>query len=71
MPPLKVPQAFESAGRHLSFTAIASEPNVTPGAISQKIRLQEEFLELKFVQLTQLRDRIERLFLLIMPTVSR
>ena len=47
LPPLKALQAFESAGRHLSFTAAASELNVTPGAISQQIRLLEEFLELK------------------------
>jgi LysR family glycine cleavage system transcriptional activator len=47
LPPLKSLQAFESAGRHLSFSAAASELNVTPGAISQQIRLLEEFLELK------------------------
>ena len=47
LPPLKALQAFESAGRHLSFTAAAAEMNVTPGAISQQIRLLEEFLELK------------------------
>jgi len=47
LPPLKALQAFESAGRHLSFTAAAAELNVTPGAISQQIRMLEEFLELK------------------------
>jgi LysR family glycine cleavage system transcriptional activator len=47
LPPLKALQAFESAARHLSFTAAATELNVTPGAISQQIRLLEEFLELK------------------------
>ena len=47
LPPLKALQAFESAGRQLSFTAAASELSVTPGAISQQIRLLEEFLELK------------------------
>jgi len=47
LPPLKSLQAFESAGRHLSFTGAAQELNVTPGAISQQIRLLEEFLETK------------------------
>jgi LysR family glycine cleavage system transcriptional activator len=47
LPPLKALQAFESAGRLLSFSAAAAELNVTPGAISQQIRLLEEFLELK------------------------
>jgi len=45
LPPLKSLQAFEAAGRHLSFTEAARELNVTPGAISQQIRLLEEFLE--------------------------
>ena len=44
LPPLKSLQAFESAGRRLSFTLAAQELNVTPGAISQQIRQLEEFL---------------------------
>ena len=47
LPPLKSLQAFEAAGRHLSFTRAAAELNVTPGAISQQIRLLEDFLEVK------------------------
>jgi LysR family glycine cleavage system transcriptional activator len=47
LPSLKSLQAFEAAGRHLSFTAAAQELNVTPGAISQQIRQLEEHLELK------------------------
>ena len=47
LPPLKSLQAFEAAGRLLSFTEAAQELNVTPGAISQQIRMLEEFLELK------------------------
>ena len=47
LPPLKSLQAFEAAGRHLSFTEAARELNVTPGAVSQQIRLLEEFLEIK------------------------
>jgi LysR family glycine cleavage system transcriptional activator len=44
LPSLKSLQAFESAGRRLSFTLAAQELNVTPGAISQQIRQLEEFL---------------------------
>jgi LysR family glycine cleavage system transcriptional activator len=44
LPPLKSLQAFECAGRRLSFTLAAQELNVTPGAISQQIRQLEEFL---------------------------
>ncbi len=47
LPPLKSLHAFEAAGRHLSFTEAARELNVTPGAISQQIRILEEFLEIK------------------------
>lgn len=47
LPSLKNLQAFEAAGRHLSFTLAARELNVTPGAISQQMRMLEEFLEIK------------------------
>ena len=47
LPPLNSLRAFESAGRHLSFSKAADELNVTPGAISQQIRTLEEFLEIR------------------------
>ncbi len=47
LPPLKSLQAFEAAGRLLSFTEAARELNVTPGAISQQIRMLEDFLEVR------------------------
>lgn len=43
-PSLNALRAFESAGRHLNFSKAADELNVTPGAISQQIRILEEFL---------------------------
>jgi LysR family glycine cleavage system transcriptional activator len=46
LPPLNSLRAFESAGRHLSFSKAAEELNVTPGAISQQIRSLEDFLEI-------------------------
>lgn len=42
LPPLNALRAFESAGRHLSFTLAAKELNVTPGAISRQIKLLED-----------------------------
>jgi DNA-binding transcriptional LysR family regulator len=44
LPPLSTLQAFEAAGRHLSFTRAATELNVTQAAISKQIRLLEERL---------------------------
>ena len=45
-PPLKALRAFESAARHLSITEAANELFVTPGAISQQIKVLEEFLDI-------------------------
>ncbi len=47
LPPLNSLRAFESAGRHLSFSKAALELSVTTGAISQQIRTLEEFLDIK------------------------
>lgn len=44
-PPLNALRAFESAGRHLSFTRAAAELNVTPAAISHQVKALEEFVE--------------------------
>ena len=44
-PPLNALRAFESAGRHLSFTKAAAELNVTPAAISHQVKALEELLE--------------------------
>lgn len=44
LPPLNALRAFESAGRHLSFTKAAAELNVTPAAISHQVKALEDFL---------------------------
>lgn len=44
LPPLTSLRAFESAARHLSFKAAADELFVTPGAVSQQIKVLEEYL---------------------------
>ena len=45
LPPLNALRAFESAGRHLSFTKAAVELSVTPAAISHQVKALEELLE--------------------------
>lgn len=47
LPPLNALRAFEAASRHLSIKAAAADLNVTPGAISQQLKLLEESLGLK------------------------
>ncbi|UXI69968.1 transcriptional regulator GcvA [Tahibacter amnicola] len=43
-PPLQALRAFESAGRHLSFTRAAEELCITPSAVSHQVRSLEQFL---------------------------
>ena len=44
MPPLNALRAFEAAARHGSFARAALELHVTPGAVSQQVRLLEEYM---------------------------
>lgn len=44
LPSLNALRAFESASRHLSFSKAAEERNVTPAAISHRIRALEQHL---------------------------
>ncbi|MEX3845281.1 MULTISPECIES: transcriptional regulator GcvA [Paraburkholderia] len=44
LPPLNALRAFEAAGRLGSFKDAAAELHVTPGAVSQHVRLLEEWL---------------------------
>ena len=45
LPPLRALQAFECFGRHASVRAAAQELGVTPGAISQQLKLLEDHLQ--------------------------
>lgn len=47
LPPLNSLRAFEAAARHMSFTKASEELHVTPGAISQQIKLLETYLGIK------------------------
>lgn len=49
LPPLRALHAFESFGRLGSVRAAARELNVTPGAISQQIKLLEEHLQMPLI----------------------
>ena len=71
LPPLKSLQAFESAARHLSFTRAAQELNVTPGAISQQIRLLEEFLEIKLFNRLNRAIVLTEVGRLMLPMISK
>ena len=44
LPPLQWLRVFESSARHLSFTQAAEELNVTQSAVSQQIKLLENFV---------------------------
>lgn len=44
LPPLRSLRAFEAAARHLSFARAADELHVTPAAISQQVKILEQFL---------------------------
>lgn len=44
LPPLKAVRAFEAAARHSSFVLAADELAVTPSAISQQVKLLEQWL---------------------------
>lgn len=46
LPPLNALRAFEAAARHLSFSRAADELSVTPGAVSQQIKLLEDTIQL-------------------------
>jgi LysR family glycine cleavage system transcriptional activator len=47
LPPLNAVKAFEAAARSRSFTRAAEELHVTPGAVSQQVKVLEEALGLK------------------------
>ncbi|MCL4108039.1 UNVERIFIED_CONTAM: hypothetical protein GTU68_017067 [Idotea baltica] len=47
LPPLNSIRAFEATARHLSFSKAADELNVTPGAVSQQVKVLENYLNLK------------------------
>ena len=56
LPPLSALTAFEAAARHESFTAAASELNVSQAAVSRRVQLLEELLGLTLFE--RIRQRV-------------
>lgn len=50
LPPLNALKAFEAAARHLSIKLAAEELCVTPGAVSQLIKVLEQYLNVKLFE---------------------
>lgn len=50
LPPLNALKAFEAAARHLSVKSAADELHVTPGAVSQMLKLLEAHLHVKLFE---------------------
>lgn len=70
LPPLNSLKAFESAARHLSFSKAASELNVTPGAISQQIKLLENFLSISLFKRKNRQIILTEQGQMLLPTLS-
>ena len=45
LPPLNSLRAFEATARHLSFTLASEELNVTPAAVSQQVKILEDYFD--------------------------
>lgn len=69
LPPLNALQAFETAARHMSFKAAANDLHVTPGAVSQQIKLLEDRLGTSlFLRRTRRIELTEAGRVLLVPT---
>ena len=71
LPPLNALKAFESAGRHLSFTKAAAELNVTPAAISHQVKALEELLEVPLFRRLTRALRLTDAGQAALPTISQ
>ena len=71
LPPLNALRAFESAGRHLSFTKAADELNVTPAAISHQVKALEELVEVPLFRRLTRALRLTDAGQAALPTISQ
>ncbi len=70
LPPLNGLRAFEAAARHLSFTLASEELNVTPAAVSQQVKLLEDYFNVRlFNRLTRALSLTDS-GKIILPTLS-
>jgi LysR family glycine cleavage system transcriptional activator len=70
IPPLNAIKAFESAGRHNSFTKAAEELCVSQGAISKQIAVLEEWLNTQLFLRTQSQLRLTEAGRELLATVT-
>lgn len=71
LPPLNAIKAFEAAARHLSFKDAAAELLVTPQAVSQQIRVLEDWLQLPVFARQNRTIRLTPAGASFLPVVSR
>jgi len=71
LPPLNALRAFESAGRHLSFTKAAAELNVTPAAVGHQVKALEELLEVPLFRRLTRALRLTEAGQAALPTLSQ
>jgi len=69
MPPLNALRAFDAAARHLSFSKAAAELNVTPAALSHRIKGLEAFLGIKLFRRRTRRIELTDAGRLIQPDI--
>ena len=71
LPPLNALRAFESAGRHLSFTKAAAELNVTPAAVGHQVKALETLLEVRLFRRLTRALRLTEAGQAALPTISQ
>ncbi len=71
LPPLRALQVFDAVGRHGSLAAAAAELGISPGAVSQQIRLLEETLGLHLVERSGRGIALTRWGRLYLPKVTQ
>jgi len=71
IPPLNWLRAFEAAARHASFKMAAQELNVTPAAISQQIKLLEDYFDIKLFERRARSLALTRIGSLSAPLLSK
>jgi len=70
MPPLKALRAFEASARHASLTKAAEELFVSAGAVSQQVKLLEEFLDQKLFERRHRQIVLTEAGRLLMPGIT-
>ena len=70
-PPLNPIRAFETAARHLSFTAAAEELGITQIAVSRQVRVLEDYLEVPLFERSHRSIRLTAEGARLFPAASR